>query len=155
MSNKATVDGLIARLIHAGATKAQADALIARIIHAGTTKAQADMLVARIIHAGTTRGTVDGLIARIIHAGTTRATVDGIIVRIIHDGVNTAIPSSVKFRDRLNRTTTDGPGIAEIRLASGQPSTFRIALKNLDRTSGGQTADVPFSLPNRVGNYDS
>lgn len=136
MSNKATVDGLIARLIHAGATKAQADALIARIIHAGTTKAQADMLIARIIHAGTTRGTVDG-----------------IIVRIIHDGTNAALP--VKFRDRLNRTTTDGPGIAETRLASGQPSTFRTALKNLNRTSGGQTTGIPFSLPNRIGNYDS
>ena len=137
MSNKATVDGLIARLIHAGATKAQADALIARIIHAGTTKAQADMLVARIIHAGTTRGTVDG-----------------IIVRIIHDGDNAAIPSTVRFRDRLNRTTDDGPGVAETRLASGQPSTFRDALKNLGRVSSGQTEDVPFSLSSRIGNYD-
>ena len=154
MSNKATVDGLIARLIHAGATKAQADALIARIIHAGTTKAQADMLVARIIHAGTTRGTVDGLIARIIHAGTTRAIADAVTVRIIHDGNNAALPVPA-FRDRLNRTTGDGPGIVETRLASGQPSTFRTALRNLNRSSGGQTDDVPFSLPNRVGNYDS
>ena len=155
MSNKATVDGLIARLIHAGATKAQADALIARIIHAGTTKAQADMLIARIIHAGTTRGTVDGLIARIIHAGTTRAAVDGIIVRIIHDGTDGGEPFPVEFRNRLNRTTTDGPGVAETRLASGQPSAFRDALKNLDRVSSGQTEDVPFSLSSRIGNYNS
>jgi hypothetical protein len=136
MPNKATVNGLIARLIHAGATKAQADALIARIIHAGTTKAQADMLIARIIHAGTTR-----------------AQVDGLIVRIIHDGTSPVPP--IKFRDRLNRTTADGPGIAEVRVASGQPSTFRDALKNLDRLSNGQTEDVPFSLSSRIGNYDS
>ena len=104
----------------------------------------------------TNKAQIDRLIAQLIHAGNSNAYVDGLIVQLVHDGENSAIPTvAPKFRDRLNITTDDGPGIAETRLASGQPSTFRIALKNLDRTSSGQTNDVPFSLPNRVGNYDS
>jgi len=137
MSNKAQIDGLIAQLIHAGADKAYIDGLVAQLIHAGNSNAY-----------------VDGLIAQLIHAGNSNAYVDGLIVQLVHDGENSALPSPA-FRDRLNRTTNDGPGILETRLASGQPSTFRTALKNLNRTSGGQTTDVPFSLPNRIGNYDS
>lgn len=137
MSDKAQIDGLIAQLIHAGADKAYIDGLVAQLIHAGSSKAY-----------------VDGLVAQLIHAGNSNAYVDGLIVQLVHDGENSALPSPA-FRDRLNRTTDDGAGIAETRLASGQPSTFRTALKNLNRTSSGQTTDVPFSLPNRVGNYDS
>ena len=156
MSNKAQIDGLIAQLIHAGADKAYIDGLVAQLIHAGSSKAYVDGLVAQLINAGNSNAYVDGIIAQLIHAGISNAYVDGLIVQLVHDGENSAIPTVFpKFRDRLNRTTDDGPGVAETRLASGQPSTFRIALKNLDRTSSGQTNDVPFSLPNRIGNYDS
>jgi hypothetical protein len=141
MSNKAQIDGLIAQLIHAGADKAYIDGLVAQLIHAGSSKAY-----------------VDGLVAQLIHAGNSNAYVDGLIVQLVHDGENSAFPYP-RFRDIINNETTyDGITTAALtatRTASGQPSTFREALKNLGRVSSGQTNDLPFSLSDRIGNYDS
>jgi hypothetical protein len=153
MSDKANLDGLIAQLIHAGADVSHLDTLIAQLIHAGPEVAHLDGLIAQLVHAGPEVAHLDGLIAQLVHAGPEVSHLDGLIAQLVHNGVD--VVQVPKFRDRLNRTTTDGPGIAETRLASGQPSTFREALKNLGRVSSGQTNDLPFSLSDRTGNYDS
>ena len=132
--------------------------MIAQLIHAGADVAHLDGLIAQLVHAGPEVAHLDGLIAQLVHAGPEVSHLDGLIAQLVHNGVDVALPFP-KFRNIINNETTyDGVTTAALtttRVASGQPSTFREALKNLGRVSDGQTNDLPFSLSDRIGNYDS